>query len=82
MERICRVHGNVPEHVVVDCVDVTFCDSTLVTVLLEAQSVLRGRDSCLSVRNPPAMLRRISALLGEGERLGIPTARAAGIDES
>ena len=57
--------------VVVDFADVQFCDSTAVTVLLEARAAAQADGCALEVASPPAQLRRIADLLAESERLGL-----------
>jgi len=73
-ERIAQAGAGHPEQVVVDCGDVTFCDSTAVSVLLRARSALRDEHCDLVVVNAPPLLRRVAAMLGEADRLGIPAA--------
>jgi anti-sigma B factor antagonist len=72
-ERIERAGAGHPEQVVVDCGDVTFCDSTVVAVLLHARSALEDDDCALVVVNAPPLLRRVATMLGQADRLGIPT---------
>ncbi len=63
--------------VVLDCSEVTFCDSTALKVLLAAKRHARALDVDLHIVNPPKGLLRIAAILGAGELLGLPAPNAA-----
>lgn len=61
-----------PDRVIVDFASVTFCDSTGLKALVHAQRKLGTRGCSLVVRNPPASVRRVTAILGMSDELGIP----------
>ena len=60
--------------VVVDFASVAFCDSSAVTVLLEAAESLRARGCHLEIRNPNRFLERVAGLLGVTSTLGLAAA--------
>lgn len=60
--------------VVVDFSAVTFCDSSAVTVLLDAAESLRSRGCRLEVRNPNRFLERLAGLLSVSATLGLAPA--------
>jgi anti-anti-sigma factor len=57
---------------VLDCSEVTFCDSTALRVLLNARRYARALDVDLRIVNPPMRLLRIAAVLQASELLGLP----------
>jgi anti-anti-sigma factor len=61
-------HGDV----VLDCSEVTFCDSTAMRVLLAARRLARALEVTLHIADPPMGLVRIAAILGASELLGLP----------
>lgn len=70
LEQACALG---PNRVVVDFSGVTFCDVTVVNVLLQAADALR--DGCdLQVRHPNRFLTRVADLLGLRAQLGLPAA--------
>lgn len=71
LEQACAVGA---DRVVVDFSDVTFCDVTVVNVLLQAADVLRGSGCDLQVRHPNHFLTRVADLLGLRSELGLQTA--------
>lgn len=76
-QRIDRAGALHPDRVIVDFGTVTFCDSTAVNVLLSASARLQRRGCVLVLRNPPHMLTRMAALLGQSQILGLPAYRAS-----
>lgn len=76
-QRIDRADALHPDRVIIDFGTVTFCDSTAVNVLLSGSARLGRRGCALVIRNPPHMLTRMAALLGQSETLGLPAYRAS-----
>lgn len=71
LEEACALG---PERVVVDFAEVTFCDVTVVNVLLGAADALRGNGCDLQVRHPNRFLVRVADLLGLKAQLGLTSA--------
>ncbi len=63
--------------VVLDCSEVTFCDSTALKVLIGAKRHARALDVDLRIVNPPKGLLLIATILGACELLGLPAPNAA-----
>lgn len=63
-----------PGRVVVDFSGVTFCDLTVVDVLLQAADQLRGSGCDLQVRHPNSFLTRVADLLDLRSQLGLTSA--------
>ncbi len=71
LEAACALE---PDRVVVDFSGVTFCDLTVVDVLLQAADELRGNGCDLQVRHPNRFLTRVADLLGLRSQLGLTSA--------
>ena len=71
LEQACALG---PNRVVVDFSGVTFCDVTVVNVLLQAADTLRGDGCDLQVRHPNRFLTRVADLLGLRSQLGLASA--------
>lgn len=63
--------------VVLDCSDVTFCDSTALNVLIIAKRHARAFDVDLHILHPPRSLLRIADILQASDLLGLPAADGA-----
>jgi anti-sigma B factor antagonist len=61
-----------PERLEVDLVDVSFLDSTGVSVLLAAEAAAKAADCQLAVVNPQPRVRRVLSITAVLDRLGVP----------
>lgn len=63
--------------VVVDCSQVTFCDSTALKVLINSSRHARALDVDFRIADPPRGMLRIAAILQASDLLGLPPPASA-----
>jgi anti-anti-sigma factor len=71
-DRLMRACASHPARVVVDFGSTTFCDSTSIEALLKTAACSREHGCELEIRSPNVHLRRMAAVLGLSDELGIP----------
>ena len=63
-DELQRLVADTEAHVLVDCAQLSFVDSTGIAVLLEAHDALKTQRRRMLIANVPARLRRTFELLG------------------